>query len=248
MRNSNLIVILSILLTCYLISGCSAFLLNAESQATDVAGVVPSVDYTDWYGDINDTGVYNTTKWIELDVWFDGNITGTDWSDVTYDVIYEGSVIEADIAVSVEMNYLKCRFDRTFKGVVIGDNGCFEPGDYEICVKDNNGNEIASSVCSVTAESGDTLSDMVTNTERLLDQENQLALRIYFNGDMTPYSKLGFYVVVSLDSGATEYVPEDCLIEPADTYLTVRIFDQEIIEQEAKVSLFCKDGSIVFSE
>ena len=236
-----------IIASSFLLSGCSLFASDTESSAVEELDLVSVIDYTDWYRDIKNTNTYNYTTWFELDVWLKVNADDYGWTDVTYDVLYEGTVIASDLAASVEYYYYKCYFDASYEGALLTDNGYLVPGNYEIVLKDKDKTAIASSNCIVSTDSGDVLSQMIVNIEQLDNQENQMAVRIDFDGDIRPYAATGFGITISLDGDDTSFVPEKRAIEVAETYIIVRYYEPDTSAQTALVNLYCGDGSFVCS-
>ena len=232
---------------CFIFTGCTA--TNAGSIANDGRPELTSIyDYSDWYYDIDNSANYNFAAFIELDVWYKTRVSGYDWTDVTFDVWYENKVIASDLAVIVDLNYMKCYFDTSFESAVLTDEGYLAPGLYKIVLNDAEGNSIVSSSCNVSVDSGNTLSQMVTNKELIANQADQIALRIHFDDSVLAYSKGGLYITVSLDEGKTSFVPEKYSIEIADTFITIRYLDPDVGAQTIILSLYSRDNSLVCSE
>lgn len=245
MIQKNKIPIVILFSLCILLSGCRQG--STDAGIINHPDIVSITDYTEWYEDIENTGVYNYVKWIELDVWFIDRIDKYDWEDISFEVTYEGQVIASDLDVSIDMNYMRCFYSSSNDGAILTENGYLAPGLYEISLKDVDGDSIISSSCTVTTESGDVLSEMVTGAECIVDQNNQLDYRIFFKGDITPYSNTGFYLTLSIDGGATTFIPDNYSIETADTFMTVRCYDIETSTQEVILSIYCGDGTFVHS-
>lgn len=239
--------IIVILACCILLSGCDKYLGEGNTKETEQTDISSLVDYVDWYRDVDNTGVYNYVQWIELDIWFIDKLSEYNWTDITFDVVYEGQIIASELPVDVDVNYVKCYYDISCEGIPLTDNGYFAPGSYEVILHDNEDNTIVSSDCLVTIESGDALSKMVTGIEQVENNENEIAIRISFDGDITPYTNAGIYLMVSLDGGTTSFIPEKYSIDLADTYMTVRYIDPDISKGNVMISIFGGDNSFVCS-
>ena len=236
--NRNLI---SLFLACsFLLSGCkSTTPQNARPNPDSI------LDYTDWYHDVGNSGTYNYTKWFELDVWFTENVYSYNWTDITFDVLYEGQVIASDVPIKVDYNYFSCYFDSSFDGAPLTESDYLAPGCYQVRLEDENGNYVLSSECTITVESGDVLSQMIVGKEQIDTTWNQLAFRIDFAGDIRPYSTTGYKIAVSLDGGESSYVPEMSAVEVAESYLIIRYWETDATVEEVIVSVYCGDGSFV---
>ncbi len=244
----SLIVVALVLCASYILISCNLNSIESNTSSENRTDIVDSIDYYDWYCDIDNRGEYNYTRWIELDVWFKEEQSDNDWSGTTFDVAYNGKPIASNIAVTVEEAfYIQCYFDTTYEGAMLTDNGYLAAGIYEISLRDKDGNHISTSTCTVSVDSGNVLSEMLVNTEKIDSINNELAVRFSFDGDITPYSRIGYYITVSLDGGESSFVPEEYSVEPAKTYLIIRYFPQNANEQNLLVSLFCTDGTLVCS-
>ena len=241
-------IVLSVLIHSLLLSGCEWLSFNKDLDDAIRPNPISILDYNDWYGDDYNSGTYNYTKWIELDVWYSESISEYDWTDMAFDVVYEGEIIASEMPVVVEMNYMKCFFDASSKGAVTNYIGYLAPGEYEIVLKDGNNEQILSSQCNVTNKSGEALSDIILTMEQIDNQDHQVILRITFEKDITPYSKTGFYISVSYDNGNTTIVPENFSVETADTYMTIKYFDPDLDSKEVLLTVYCGDNSIVCSK
>ncbi len=226
---------------CLLLTSCGVL---TEQTGTDEIDLTSKIDYSEWFGN-DKLGEYNCAQWVELIIWFNESIDDYDWDGCSFDVSYENQTIASNLPVAVDKNYVSCYYHRLLDGAVLTDSGYLAPGIYEITLKDSDGQSIYSSSCIITYETGDALSKMIVDMEQLENLDNQLAVRIYFDGDITPYSKSGFFIAVSLDGGITSFIPEDYSIEPADTYLTVRYFEPESSELGIIIYIYCGDGAFV---
>ena len=240
-NNFTVVVLICLTLASTLLSGCGNGIGHDEPNRPDLKTIV---DYHDWFYDIDNTERYNHVQWIELDVWLTKSIYDYDWSDVSYDVLYEGQVISSNLDVGIEFNYFKCSFDTTYEGAILGQNGYLAPGTYEIILKDSENSSLFSSKCTVTEESGEVLSEMVTSIQQIDCQDGQIALQINFDKNITPYTKKGFYITVSNDGGETNIIPNDYSIDIADTYITVYCHEPNSMKTII-LSVYCGDGTYV---
>ena len=230
---------------CVFLLGC----VRKESETTNYSSAnnedISIFDYTEWYCDTDNSGTYNYVKWIELDAWLADAPLDYNYSEMTFDVFYEDTIIASDYSVIVEANYIKCCYNTSCEGAVVTESGYLSPGSYTIIIKDISGNGVISSSCNVTLESGNLLSTMVASINQIENQDNQLTLQICFNGDILPYSKTGYYLTISYDNGETSYIPERYSIYPANTYIMAKIDDYDASKNDVLVSVYCGDGSFV---
>lgn len=245
MNRFNSIFMMTILLVCcFLVSGCNRSQADIANDKTDNSNVLSMIDYCDWYRDIEDTNTYNYVDWIELDIWFTERILDSDWSNISYDVSYEGQLISTNNVIIKEY-HMECYFDVSYEGAVISDNGYLAPGLYEFTLKDAEGHTILSADCNVTIESGDVLSSKVVCFEQINSEGDQRIFRISFDGDITSYAKTGFFLTESFDNGMYKYVPKDYSIEIADTYILIKYFVTDDSTNEVLLSVYCGDRSFV---
>ncbi len=242
-------ILVAILSGCILLSGCGQNPVESGAEEKGRSNIAYAIDYTEWYRDINNTDIYNYVTCIELDIWFTEDISSFNWDGITYDVSYEEQIVATDLSPAFGQNYIGCVFDSSNDNAILS-NGYLATGTYEILMKDDQNNVIVASACQVTAESGEMLSTMIIDIEKLTEQVDPLSLRIGFDGDITPYTQQGFYITISQDDGATSYMPSrsNYDIELADTYLIINYFNHRDSDGKFLLSLYCGDGTFVCSE
>lgn len=246
-RHIENIILIIIIANCFILLGCNHKGQVFANYNDSNQELLTAYDYCDWYQDIEDSSSYNCVNWIELDVWFKNSVSDFSFDSIVFDVSYDGQVIASNVSVVPDTNFLRCYYDTSCSGANLTENGFLAPGTYSLILRD--GDEcIVSSTCIVTADSGNMLSQKVIYTEFIGDLSDQIALRIYFDSDITPYSKTGFYITVSFDQGADTFVPEKYSVERADTFLTIRYLNPDTSKKEALISVYCGDGSFVCSE
>ena len=242
-RVMQCVILVAMQVLCFAFSGCMHNTTNGESNDSNRPNLTDLLDYTDWYCDIDNTTDYNYVKWIELDIWFAERINVYDWTDTTFEVTYEGNTIATDIPVLiVDINYMKCYFDINNEGAVVTENGYLAPGLYEISLIDHEGNTIVSSTCTVTAYSGEALSQMITNVSLLDSKDKQTSIQIDFNDDITPFYNTGFYVSAT-QNGETLCVPVQYNVELAKTYMIVNCNITKDEVGEFLLTVYCGDGT-----
>ena len=246
---TNRTILVAILSGCILLSGCGQNPVESETEENGRSNIASAIDYTEWYKDINNTDIYNYVTCIELDIWFTEDIGTLNWEGVTYDVSYEEQIIATNLSPALGQNYIGCVFDSSSDSAILS-NGCLATGTYEILLKDDQNNVIVASACQVTAESGEMLSTMIVDIEKLTEQADPLSLRIDFDGDITPYTQQGFYITISQDDGATSSIlsRSNYDIEVADTYLIINYYNHRDSDGKFLLSLYCGDGTFVCSE
>lgn len=236
----------TVLSACIILSGCGRNSNSIDANESNLPELETIIDYSDWYYDIDNSNTYNCTQWIELDIWFIARISNYDWSGIKCEVFYDNQLVASSISVVADVNYVKCYYDINSEGAVLAENGWYlAPGIYEIVLKDSDNNKVYSSKCYVTAESGDVLLEKIVDITQIDAQDDEIAFKVTFDDDISPYTKTGFYITVSFDEGKTSFVPDKYTVELADTYMIVRCYEIDLKQEQIQISVYCKDGTYV---
>lgn len=223
---------------CILLSGCN--MLTSMTDRVNSSTFSSICDYSDWYYDINNTSVYNCVQWIELDIWLKERASNYDFSEVSFDVSYNGQSVATNQPIDIDICCMKCYFGNSNEGAILS-NKYLAPGEYEIDIKNTEGDLLYSSICTVTIMSGEVLAEMVDDVVVRGVENRQVIIQVNFKTDITPYTKEWFYITASQE-GELLSVYGQYTVEIADTYIIIKYNLPVEFADDILISVYSGDG------